>query len=74
MPPLGSEKGAYDLSLGSEIRNWNRKTRLGIAFGSSAGFTLPNDAFHAADDSLDKQRMLERGARSRPEEVCLYLP
>ncbi len=49
MPPTGSETGAFDLSLGSEIQVWNRKTRLGVAFGSSAGFTLPNTAVRSAD-------------------------
>jgi Uma2 family endonuclease len=49
MPPTGSETGAYDLALGSEIHLWNRKTNLGIAFDSSAGFTLPNKAVRSPD-------------------------
>ncbi len=73
MPPTGSETGAYDLSLGSEIRNWNRKTKLGIAFGSSAGFTLPNDAVRSADVAwMGKERwaMVPEADRKKFARIC----
>lgn len=49
MPPSGSETGKYDAGLIIEIGIWNRKTKSGMVFGSSAGFTLPNDAVRSPD-------------------------
>ncbi len=48
-PPSGSETGLFNAGLVIEIGVWNRQTRLGIVFDSSAGFTLPNEAVRAAD-------------------------
>lgn len=49
MPPSGSETGSFNAGLVIEIGVWNRQTKLGVVFDSSAGFTLSNDAVRAAD-------------------------
>jgi Uma2 family endonuclease len=49
MPPTGSETGIFDAGLTSEISAWNKKTKAGKVFGSSAGFTLPNKAVRSPD-------------------------
>jgi len=49
MPPTGSETGNHNAEISTEITLWNRRHRLGVAFDSSTGFTLPNGAERAPD-------------------------
>lgn len=56
MPPTGSETGSQNSSLNAQLWLWNRQTRLGIGFDSSAGFTLPNGAIRSPDASWIEQR------------------
>ncbi len=52
MPPTGTETGRTNISLTTELEIWNRKMKLGYAFDSSTGFTLPNSAVRNPDASL----------------------
>jgi Uma2 family endonuclease len=57
MPSAGSETGSFNAGLVIEIGVWNRQTKLGVVFDSSAGFTLSNDAVRAADVAwISKER------------------
>lgn len=49
MSPAGGETGARNLSIGTQLYNWNEEHELGIAFDSSTGFTLPNGADRSPD-------------------------
>jgi Uma2 family endonuclease len=49
MPPAGADSGRRNLDMGAQLWNWNRRTGLGVAFDSSAGFTLPNTAIRGPD-------------------------
>jgi Uma2 family endonuclease len=50
MAPSTLDSASADLEIGSQIRNWNLKTgQKGKAFGSAAGFTLPNGAVRSPD-------------------------
>ena len=49
MPPEGMETGAGNLTIGRRLGNWTELDGTGIAFGSSAGFTLPKGSMKAAD-------------------------
>ncbi|MBC6418253.1 MAG: Uma2 family endonuclease [Prochloron sp. SP5CPC1] len=49
MSPAGSETGNRNLKLVQQLANWTDKDGTGIAFDSSAGFTLPNGATRAPD-------------------------
>jgi Uma2 family endonuclease len=51
MPPAGLESSARNSSLTRQLGNWNVETKLGIAFDSSGGYTLPNGAIRAPDAS-----------------------
>ena len=51
MVPVGSEGGNYNIELSTDLAVWNRQTRLGVAFDSSAGFRLPNGATRAPDSA-----------------------
>ena len=51
MAPEGSNTGMRNLELGGYLWNWNQQKKLGVAFGSSAGFILPNGAMRSPDVS-----------------------
>ena len=51
MSPTGSESGKFNMSLASQVWNWNNKTKLGVVFDSSTGFKLSNGAVRSPDVS-----------------------
>ena len=51
MSPTGSTSGQLNSELNAEVVIWNRKSKLGLVFDSSTGFTLPNKAVRAPDIS-----------------------
>jgi len=51
MPPEFSETALKSGEILNQILNWSKKSRTGVAFGSSAGFTLPNGAIRSPDAS-----------------------
>ncbi|MGF1540744.1 MAG: Uma2 family endonuclease [Pleurocapsa sp.] len=54
MSPAGSETGNRNLKLIQQLANWTDIDNTGIAFDSSAGFTLPNGATRSPDASWVK--------------------
>jgi Uma2 family endonuclease len=51
MPPAGSATGMRNCHLTAQLTAWALKNRTGVAFDSSAGFTLPNGAIRSPDAS-----------------------
>jgi Uma2 family endonuclease len=49
MSPTGGLTGSRNLEIGSELRNWNKRSNLGKVFDSSTGFKLPNGATRSPD-------------------------
>ena len=49
MPPEGMETGSNNATILQRLANWTEQDGTGIAFGPSAGFTLPNGSMKAAD-------------------------
>ena len=49
MPPAGSETGHRNLEVAVQVGGWAKRDGTGVAFDSSAGFTLPNGAVRAPD-------------------------
>jgi Uma2 family endonuclease len=49
MAPAGWESSEKNLDLATDVNIWNRQTKLGRAFDSSGGFTLPNGAIRSPD-------------------------
>ena len=49
MPPAGWESSKRNLNLATDVDIWNRQTKLGEAFDSSGGFTLPTGAVKSPD-------------------------
>ena len=54
MSPTGGEAGSRNFNLYLDLGNWNRQTKLGIAFDSSTIFSLPNGARRSPDVSWIK--------------------
>ncbi|AFY73045.1 hypothetical protein Syn7502_00927 [Synechococcus sp. PCC 7502] len=51
MAPEGSDTGRVSFELSGQLWNWNERKKLGVAFGTSAGFILPNGAMRSPDVS-----------------------
>ena len=51
MPPTGAETGRLNANLTYQLEAWSRRSRIGVCFGNSAGFTLPNGAIRSPDAS-----------------------
>jgi Uma2 family endonuclease len=51
MPPAGTGSAGRNLKVGQQLANWVDANDSGIAFDSSAGFTLPNGAIRSPDAS-----------------------
>ena len=49
MPPAGLETSNWNLDLTMQVGLWTKRDGTGIAFDSSAGFTLPNGAERSPD-------------------------
>ncbi len=60
MAPVHSDTGSKELEVAAQLRNWARRDSNGVAFGPSAGFTLPNGAMRSPDASwILKTRLAE---------------
>lgn len=60
MAPAGWESSERNLSLGTDLDIWNRQTKLGRAFDSSGGFTLPNGAVRSPDVTwIEKSKLVD---------------
>jgi Uma2 family endonuclease len=73
MPPAGPDSSRRNMSLGAQLWNWNQRTGLGVAFDSSAGFTLPNTAIRGPDATwMTRERWdaLTEDERRRFSHVC----
>ncbi|MBE9186545.1 Uma2 family endonuclease [Microcoleus sp. LEGE 07076] len=71
MPPTGSDTGKRNQDMSGQLWLWNRQTKLGIAFDSSTGFQLPNDADRSPDASWVK---LERWQTLTPKQQEGFAP
>lgn len=49
MSPTGSIGGHNDGEIFVEVKLWNRKTKKGVVFPSSTGFTLPDSSIKSPD-------------------------
>lgn len=52
MSPTSSLSGDLNSEIDFQLRQWNKKTKLGKCFDSSTGFTLPNGAVRSPDASF----------------------
>lgn len=73
MPPTGALMGNYNLKISTQLEAWNQKEKTGIAFDSSAGFTLPDGAVFSPDASwmrIEKWNKLSKIEKEKFAPVC----
>ncbi|MEY2984042.1 MAG: hypothetical protein RLZZ568_659 [Cyanobacteriota bacterium] len=71
MSPTGGETGFRNFTLAGQLFVWNQTTKLGIAFDSSTGFSLPNGGDRSPDVAWIPR---EKWAILSPEERQGFLP
>lgn len=71
MPPTGSDTGRRCIKIAAQLENWSSQNNLGVAFGSSTGFKLPNGADRSPDASWVKR---ERWEALTPEQQEIFAP
>ena len=49
MLPTGGQTGNRNANLTYQVWDWNSQSKLGVAFGSSTGFRLSNNAIRSPD-------------------------
>jgi Uma2 family endonuclease len=60
MAPAGWESSEKNSDLTTDVNIWNRQTKIGRAFDSSGGFTLPNGAVRSPDVTwIEKSKLLD---------------
>ena len=73
MPPAGSESSRKSGEIYGQLWLWNRQHRLGYAYDSSAGFTLPDGSVRSPDAawlSQAKFAQLTEAQRQKFPPVC----
>jgi Uma2 family endonuclease len=73
MAPAGADSSARNAELIRQLANWARQDGNGVAFDSSAGFTLPNHATRSPDAAwvrLDRWLALAADDRRKFPPLC----
>lgn len=73
MAPSGSDSSSRNFDLCGQLWAWNRARKLGKAFDSSAGFTLPEGFVHAPDASWiaqDRWDAIPRDQQRKFAPIC----
>lgn len=73
MPPTGLESSDQESELIWQLRTWAKHDQTGVAFGSSAGFRLPNGALRSPDAAwvkLSRLAALTQQQKQRFAPLC----
>jgi len=71
MSPTNSKTGMLNAEITRQLANWAKKDGRGVAFDSSAGFTLPNGASRSPDASWILRKRWDALA---PEQQEVFAP
>ena len=74
MAPAGSGSGRRNASLTAQLFYWSKADGTGVAFDSSAGFTLPNGAVRAPDTSWIVRARWDELTPARQEKFAPICP
>ncbi len=69
--PPGGETSNRNIEIAYQLQAWSRQNKLGIAFDSSGGFKLPNDADRSPDAAW---LPLKKWNKLTPEERQGFIP
>lgn len=73
-PPAFSKMGLLNAKLSGRVYIWNEKTNVGLVFGSSTGFTLPNTAIRSPDASWIANARWEALSEAEKEDFAHICP
>lgn len=74
MSPAGSKTGWRNAKITQRLANWTEQDDTGLAFDSSAGFTLPNGAKRAPDASWVRRARWEALSEEEQEVFAPLCP
>jgi len=74
MPPAGSETGGRNAGITGQLWLWAGRDGTGLAFDSSAGFTLPNGAVRSPDASWIARRRWDQVPTERRDTFAPICP
>jgi Uma2 family endonuclease len=74
MPPEGGTSGGRNATITAELVVWTRQDGRGVAFGSSAGFRLPNGATYGPDAAWVRRDRLEQLTQREKERFLPLCP
>ena len=72
--PTGSQGGRRSAEVTGQLRDWNRRTRLGVVFDSSAGFRLPDGSVLSPDASWVRRERWQALTREEQEGFAPLCP
>ncbi len=49
IPPTGAITERYNIKIATRLEIWSERKKMGVAFGSSGGFTLSDDSVFSPD-------------------------
>ena len=73
MAPTNANTGIQNTNLLVELANWNKRTKLGVCFDSSTGFSLPDGSVRSPDISWlakEKWDQLSDREKNKFPHVC----
>jgi Uma2 family endonuclease len=74
MSPTGGETSNRNFEIVVQLGIWNKKNNLGVGFGSSGGFILPNGAARSPDASWVKRERWEALTQQQRREFLPLCP
>lgn len=74
MTPVGGGSETRNTEIVRQLSNWARSDSTGVAFGSSAGFVLPNGAMRAPDAAWVRRSRLTGLSRDQKEKFLPLCP
>ena len=74
MPPTGSRTGQRNANLTRQLATWAQKDGTGVAFDSSTGFTLPNEAILSPDASWVRRERWDALSKEEQEGFAPLCP
>lgn len=74
MPPAGGTTGDRNAEITLQLRLWAKKEGQGVAFDSSSGFRLPNDAVRSPDAAWVRRSRLARLSKEEKEKFLPLCP
>lgn len=74
LPKCGGNAGLRHVEITYQLRSWQKRVGLGVAFGSNLGYELPNGAMRAPDASWITDEQWDTAKAYGGEYFCHFAP